>query len=267
MEFGLSYSLRILGAILITSCNFSAAGADEAGTSSEKQPILAAPRSSVETELYPHGTARARTLAPGQLAFQATPTAHAFQDMPFSFLLSSLNVGLVDRVEVGIVPLLYLIPGFYNSTAKVNYFNSQNFSASLGLMHMAFKLALWDRPMWFHSFSVSSIFNFQIPRSPLQFGFQVNQTFALNFPNAIDPDYFADVGYRLASRLYGTMGVSWMRKLNFDNMADGYNRQFGFGSSFTYLAPRLQLFFFPQVGIHYFPATAETVYFVSAYSR
>ena len=76
-----------------------------------------------ETAFHPLASINARTIRTGTLSLGRAPIGN----LNSNFLTSSLNFGILERLEVGTAPLFYVIPEHkYNILAKYNFYRGSN---------------------------------------------------------------------------------------------------------------------------------------------
>jgi hypothetical protein len=124
---------------------------------------------------HPHVTVKAKTLTPKTFALESTPGG----SINNSFIISSLSLGLTDRLQVGSVPTMYLAKNAqYNFNFKYHLYRSEQFNSSIGLSRFKFTLENYQEQIDFFINFISLSFNYTPSELAYSLGFTFNQATA-----------------------------------------------------------------------------------------
>ena len=223
-------------------------------------------------DLAAHITTDAKTGRVGRVSFSRSPGTN----LNPSFLLSSLNVVVFDRVSLGTIPILYFAENHrLNLTAKYTFWQGEEWSWALASQYALYRARgkLSDPPfdpyyIEINAYSLQLVLNYLPVGSRWGFGYSLNHIFtdaAIASDSVSDSEHKHlaepgfDVSYVWNSHLDTTLGFGWLRK---DGLTAFESAAFGFGTSLRWKRPGAFLSA-PQIGIHYTPQTDNVLYLFS----
>lgn len=222
----------------------------------------------LDQELFhAHGTESARTLKPGQWSYSRVAGVDSVEGI---FLLNSVNVGVLDGVQIGTNPFLYLIPDSFNFAAKVRFYDSPTWTFAAGYFHWTARIDFMSRAT-LHSNGLSFIANYRWDEdwafSYLTHAMHTYTNFeSVNFETEgiSELSHIADVQYQWAPHWLTTAGLSWSPGVSSTTVTA--NRMTpGIGASVTWKYPKSWFFAYPSVGVHFYPERATQSILISAY--
>lgn len=216
---------------------------------------------------HAHGTESARLLRPWQMSYARVAGQDSIEG---SFILNSLNVGLLDWAQVGVNPFLYALPKTRNVSLKLGLYNSSRLAFALGFFHFSMEpqdsvelninglsvISNWFlNSDWALSYLVQSSHAYVRLRSP-----------NLEVETVTEPSHYADVQYRATDQFFITSGLSWSAGPHpLSLITPVEKRTLGIGSSLTWKFPKSWLFLYPSLGVHYYPQTSEHSFLLSVF--
>ena len=220
---------------------------------------------------YPHITINSTTLKPGQVSFQTTPGG----SITSTFLINSLSVGVLQRLEIGTIPIFYLNNQHkYNFNLKWNYYKSKTFRASLGYTRILFDLSKGDfqgfqnPPTEYTLTYFSFSFNYLFEMINLQIGFTFNRAASYANNSAFIYTYKAgdewafDIGTEVSENYRLSFGVGEHQT----EIIPTENNLFGIGATVT--RQKLNNYLSNLgLGLHYIVEDKSFLYLLSANFR
>lgn len=215
-----------------------------------------------ELRFTSHITAEAWTGERGSFSLQRAVGAN----LNTTFLLSSLNYSLLDRLEVGTIPVNYAIDEHkFNVNLKYNFWRTSTYLWSAGYNLTVFRLIDVDgndlgADLQLHSFQI--ILNYFPKWTNLKFGLNYNASSAdyvddntSNSTILLDTqsEFGMDISYPIKNKYDVTLGLGWLRELGVSVFE---KRAFGFGPSFRWYRPK-KLLSSPTLGLHFVPETQD----------
>lgn len=217
---------------------------------------------------HAHGTESARTLRPGQFSYSRVAGTDSIEG---TFLLNSVNVGVMDGVQLGANPFLYALQDSFNFSAKIGFYDSDHWAFALGYSHLTFNLPSMSG-LRFHQNGLSVITNYFLD-DRWSFSYLAQATHSYGAMESIGYDYerisdvshFADAQFRFAPHWYTTAGLSWSPGKPAADRVLSDPMTVGLGASVTWKYPKSWFFAYPSAGLHYYPSYATQTFLISAY--
>lgn len=208
----------------------------------------------------PHITLIARTLDWGKVSLQRSTGAN----INTTFLLNSLMVTAVPRLEVGTAPLPYLFMQHrWNANAKLNFYRHENLDLSLAFASSQYRYVdIVYGPVGFSILSAQFGMNIRPAQFPLWIGAMVarNTTYIEDDSRIVLGSYEStdewglDLSYPLFEVFDVTLGLGRLRN-------EGYSAyestHFGWGATVAWYRPG-RFFSKPALGFHYAAAAKKT---------
>jgi hypothetical protein len=221
-------------------------------------------------KFHPHITSKASTLKQYKVAFGTLPGLSGYSSISYN----SLSFGLIDRLQLGTSPLVYLIDEHhYNFNLKWNFYRGQKINWALSYSTFQFKKdqgvtvykkdgspTIIDR----YSFNALGIIINAFPeadRFRVGFSFSIfdyktgDEALNKELENVKRPmEMMLDFDAHLIKNLRLTFGIGRTRSGPFDAFKS--KLPFGFGTTFTWLKKQgiLQPI---AIGAHYIPTTKD----------
>jgi hypothetical protein len=212
---------------------------------------------------YPHLSTPANTAGSGELTFDPFPGSNGLQ----SPLLNALDIGLGSRLDVGVAPIFYALPGHsYNANAKLNFLKLNYLYLAAGASAFSFHFSA-NPPIAETNGATSNSIDFQLyygvlaanlflPGTPFALGLNIYRSkFHSSSPSLNDslnsnahPEWFVDLA--IAGRNWAlTPGFGALRL--YTMMPQTSPVPFGFGATITWIHPALRIFRELAVGLHH----------------
>ena len=205
----------------------------------------------------PHITAEAWTHPQWSLSLQRAVGSNLNTD----FLLSSFNLSVTDRIEIGTSPLFYFTKThILNFSAKYNFWRTKRFLWSLGFNAAAFNLEDEngeELEAQINLLSYQILLNYLPGWTSLKFGFNLNYVEASlsDFEPGSDDELLLDgqleFGLDISKPFHKnkeiTLGLGWLRQSGVTALEEV---EFGFGLSFRLYRPK-KFLSSPTLGLHY----------------
>lgn len=221
--------------------------------------LLIITNNSTFANFTPHMISKATTLPQYKLALETTPGGRVGSN----FLISSLSIGVLDRVQIGTIPIFYIINGEnhkYNFNIKYNFFKSSNTSLAIGYTRIKFKLdskqfsSFQNPPTSYYINLTNLALNYLIPNSSYGLGFEyvIGTSYANN--SALVSSYEAsdtwglDIMKKINSKITISLGIGDSQT---EIAPTDDSKSFGYGLSTLYI-DQFHYFSNPSIGIHYF---------------
>lgn len=225
---------------------------------------------------YYHITTPARTIHPGEFAYEPFPGVSGTA----LFLYNSLSVGITDWLQIGFVPLFALLPDHrFNANFKVNVVKEKYFQLGVGYSHFSIRLQAGDyiqeengsrtyHPRADLGFAFFAA-NYRDPSSRFSWGLNYSYLIPTSNSRLVEKvlreqtekkrEWALDLSYQYFSNLYITFGIGMLRAETFELESP---LSFGYGFSATILR---DTHWFPRVtsGIHYSPSIDDTKLLIS----
>jgi hypothetical protein len=226
---------------------------------------------SPKKDLAAHATVNAQTGPVGHVSLGRSPGANLNTDL----LLASLSVTVVDRLSLGTVPVLYLVPEHkWNLAAKYFFWKGQEFFWALASSFVYYSTddVLPGTPPTPYSLSLD-VYSLQLAvnylpiGSPWSFGLSVSQVYtdarftldtSLKIKSHITEPAF-DASYSWSPTIDTTLGLGYLRN---EGLSAFESNRFSYGLSLRWIRPGLFLSA-PQFGIHHTPSTDNVLYLFS----
>ena len=238
--------------------------------------LAEAPKDTLESlrkqTLTPHITVATKTGEQWDVNLQRTVGAN----LNTNLLLSSLTLAVYTRVEIGTVPLFYLIPEHnFNFSIKYNFWRTKHFIWSVGSSFLDFALDTAELPPPYTNREASLFLqshqlalNYFPEWTRLKFGLSyTNIQSSITGLNDTIRDLSAedqneagmDITYSFNDPIDVTFGFGGLREAG---ISASEKVRFGFGSSIRWYRPE-KLFSTPTIGIQYTPETGSVQFLVS----
>lgn len=209
-------------------------------------------------------SASARTLPQWQVGFQRASGANIHSGL----IANALSVGVLPRVEVGIIPLFF-VNGSSNFTGKLNFFKGEEFDWASSFTQTRFKSNLDEQgnpDIVLRSFQIGANYhpvssNFIVsPFANYIFGY-IDSTDSKSFTQSLITkiEYGVDLQWQLKDREWLTFAFGNIRNAGLSPYEDMNS---GAGVAYSQFRPS-EMFSRPSVGVYYSPATGNTQYLVS----
>lgn len=225
-----------------------------------------------ETRLIfnPLASISARTLPPGRVGFQKAGGANVNSSM----LTNALSVGILPRLELGVVPMFYATaPGSMNYTGKVNIYKGSEVDWALSFSQTSFNSELKeDGKVIENPKLVLNSYQIGVNYHPDEKDFVVSP-FATNVCGYLDSNNSLVYVYSLKCELEWGLDVQWrFKEKEWLTFAYGHLRDSGLspyesmstggGVAWSQFRPS-ELLSRPSIGVYYTPKTGEILYLVS----
>ncbi|WP_413943552.1 hypothetical protein [Bdellovibrio sp. HCB-162] len=212
----------------------------------------------------------ARTLPQWKVGFQKTGGAN----INSQFVANALSVGLLSRLEVGVVPIFYLtVPGSSNYTAKVNVYRGETTDWALSFTETRFKSKVTENgkvieepDLILTSFQLG--LNYRLSGSDFTFSpFVTNVCGRIDSSNGLilvyslkcEAEWGLDVQYQIKDREWLTFAWGHLREAG---LSPYEKMSTGLGMAWSQFRPK-EIFSRPSIGVYYTPDTKNTLYLVS----
>lgn len=129
--------------------------------------------SAVATIFNPVTTIDSRSIAKYSFSFSRSP----LQNLNSTFLATSLNFGLFERLEIGTVPIFYLTKDHrHNYIFKYNFYRCPNIDWSLSYGESSYKVDLGTKKANLQLMALQLALNLHLPDQQWAIGGSVNQS-------------------------------------------------------------------------------------------
>lgn len=225
---------------------------------------------------YYHITTPARTLSPGDFAYEPFPGVSGTS----LFLYNSLSVGLTDWLQIGFVPLFAMLPDHrFNANFKVNVVKEKYFQMGIGYSHFSIRIqgdpyiqeengSRTYQPRADLGFAFFAM-NYRDPSSRYSWGLNYSYLIPTSNSRLVEKvlreqtekkhEWALDLSYEYKTNIYFTAGIGMLRAETFELQSP---LSFGYGLSTTYLR---EAHWFPRItgGIHYSPSLDDLKLLIS----
>ena len=217
----------------------------------------------------PHITSEAWTNPQWSVSLQRSVGSNLNTD----FLLSSLNLSVTDRLEIGTSPLFYFTnTHIFNLSAKYNFWRAKKFLWSVGLNTASFNLEddggeQLESKLNLLSFQI--LLNYLPNWTRLKFGANLNYVEAslTDFESGNDDELLLDGQWEFGVDISSpfnknkeiTLGLGWLRESGISALEEV---EFGFGLSFRIYRPK-KFISSPTLGLHYGIDSENTSFLIS----
>ncbi|XGC80595.1 hypothetical protein ACES2L_14800 [Bdellovibrio bacteriovorus] len=212
----------------------------------------------------------ARTLPQWQFGFQRTAGANINSHL----LANALTVGVLPRLEFGVVPIYYIgVPGSSNYSAKVHFYKGDDFDAAASVSEARFLTRIEyqgriETPALVLQSTHLSV-NYRPPRfsdltiSPFTTTVcaHVDSANAMIFIGSLkcEVERGVDLQWQIKDREWITFAVGNLRDTGLSPYEELHT---GVGAAWSKFRPK-ELISRPSVGVYYTPETSNTLYLLS----